>query len=127
MFKLIFFLSYLLNANEISIGAISFDVMRKGKSDRHYIWLHGDEKTAKMALNDHMSTKEGKAFFIQSETREVVVAGGLIDPNRIFSSEGAKKNLHKYNPNWSNKKKSYLSTKELKDLRFFMNVDLLLL
>jgi len=106
MFKLILFLSYLLNANEISIGAISFDVMRKGKSDRHYIWLHGDEKTAKMALNDHMSTKEGKAFFIQSETREVVVAGGLIDPNRIFSSEGAKKNLHKYNPNWSNKKKS---------------------
>ena len=95
-----------LNANEISIGEISFEVMRKGKSDRHYIWLHGDEKTAKMALNDHMSTKEGKAFFIQSEAREVVVAGGLIDPNRIFSSEGAKKNLHKYNPNWSNKKKS---------------------
>jgi hypothetical protein len=53
-----------------------------------------------------MREKDGKAFFILSETREVVVADGLIDPNRIFSSEGAKKNLHKYNPNWSNKKKS---------------------
>ena len=106
MFNIILFLSSLLITSEISISEVSFDVVQKGKSDRRYIWLHGDEKTAKMALNDHMSTKEGKAFFIQSETREVVVAGGLIDPNRIFSSEGAKKNLHKYNPNWSNKKKS---------------------
>ena len=83
MFKIILFLSYLAISNEISFGEISFQVVEKGKSNRHYIWLHGDEKTAKMALNDHMSTKEGKAFFIQSETREVVVAGGLIDPNRI--------------------------------------------
>ena len=106
MFKIILFLSSLFISEEISFGEISFQVVQKGESNRHYIWLHGDEKTAKMALNDHMRAKEGKAFFIQSKTREVAVADGLIDPNRIFSSDGAKKNLHKYNPNWSNKKKS---------------------
>ena len=106
MFKIIIFLFYLVFFDEISFADISFKVVQKGKSNRHYIWLHGDEKTAKMALNDHMHRNEGKAFLIQNETREVIVADGLIDPNRIFSSEGAKKNLHKYNPNWTNKKKS---------------------
>ena len=95
MFKIIIFLFYLVFFYEISFADISFKVVQKGKSNRHYIWLHGDENTAKMALNDIMHRNEGKAFLIQNETREVIVADGLIDPNRIFSSEGAKKNLHK--------------------------------
>ena len=91
MFKIILFLSFLVFSDNISFGEISFQVVQKGKSGRHYIWLHGDEKTAKMALDDHMHRNEGKAFLILNETREVIVKDGLIDPNRIFSSEGAKK------------------------------------
>ena len=55
MFKIILFLSSVLISNEISIGEISFKVVQKGTSDRRYIWLHGDEQTAKMALENHMS------------------------------------------------------------------------
>jgi len=105
MFNLILFLSHFLTFDEIFFGDISFQVIQNGKSDRRYIWLHGDEKTAKMALNNHLLSNEGMAFFIKSVTREVVVEDGLIDPNRIFSAEGAKKNLNKYNPNWTKKKK----------------------
>ena len=105
----------------ISFGEISFDMVKKGKSDRRYIWLHGDEKTAKMALNDHMRSNEGIAFLIKSETREVSVKDGLIDPNRIFSPEGAKKNLHKYNPNWSNKKKVSVLSAMDQDREKFLN------
>ena len=63
-FKIILFFSYLLISEEISFGDISFQVVQKGESNRHYIWLHGDEKTAKMALSSHMREKDGKAFFI---------------------------------------------------------------
>ena len=121
MFNIILFLSYLFIANEISIGEISFDVVKKGTSDRRYIWLHGDEKTAKMALDDHMRSNEGIAFLIKSDSREVMVAGGLLDPNRIFSSEGAKKNLHKYNPNWTNKKKSSVLNSMDQEREKFLN------
>ena len=121
MFKIILFLFYLGFFDEISFADISFKVIQKGKSNRHYIWLHGDEKTAKMALNDHMHRNEGKAFLIQNETREVIVADGLIDPNRIFSSEGAKKNLHKYNPRWTNKKKSSVLDAMDKERENFLN------
>ena len=121
MFKIILFLSSLLITSEISISEVSFDVVQKGKSDRRYIWLHGDEKTAKMALVNHMRSNEGIAFLVKNESREVVISDGIIDPNRIFSSEGAKKNLHKYNPNWSNKKKSTVLKSINQDRENFLN------
>ena len=106
MFKIILFLSSVLISNEISIGEISFEVVQKGTSDRRYIWLHGDEQTAKMALENHMSLNQGVAYFINNNKREVYISDGMIDPNRIFSSVGAKKNIHKYNPQWPIKKKN---------------------
>jgi hypothetical protein len=36
----------------IIIDTIQFKVVKKGNSDRKYIWLHGDEQTAKMILID---------------------------------------------------------------------------
>ena len=106
MFKIILFLSSVLISNEISIGEISFKVVQKGTSDRRYIWLHGDEQTAKMALENHMSSNQGIAYFINNNKREVYISDGMIDPNRSFSSIGAKKNIHKYNPQWSTKKRN---------------------
>lgn len=121
MFNIFLFLPLFFLQLNISFSEISFDMVKKGKSDRRYIWLHGDEKTAKMALNDHMRSNEGIAFLIKSETREVSVKDGLIDPNRIFSPEGAKKNLHKYNPNWSNKKKVSVLSAMDQDREKFLN------
>lgn len=102
-------LPYLLD-DIVEIGGIKFKVVKKGNSDRKYIWFHGDEKTAKMALDHHMKTNEGTAYYIQNELREVNLYGGLIEPNRIFSSDGMKQAIQKYNPQWSvSKKKKILA------------------
>ena len=102
-------LPYLLD-DIVEIGGIKFKVVKKGNPDRKYIWFHGDEKTAKMALDHHMKTNEGTAYYIQNELREVNLYGGLIEPNRIFSSDGMKQAIQKYNPQWSvSKKKKILA------------------
>ena len=54
----------------VEVGGIKFKVVKKGNSDRKYIWFHGDEKTAKMALDHHMKTNEGTAYYIQNKLRE---------------------------------------------------------
>jgi len=51
----------------IELGWIKFKVVKKGNSDRRYIWLHGDEQTARMALENHMKLNLGTAFFIQGK------------------------------------------------------------
>ena len=94
-----------LGLNTISFGGIEFDVVQNGESNRRYIWLHGDEQTARMALERHMKTNKGKAFLVTGIVRESEFFGGLIDPNRIFSSKGAKANIQKYNHKWSRAKK----------------------
>ena len=121
MFKIILLLSTLFITNEISIGEISFNIVTKGTSDRRYIWLHGDEQTAKMALENHMRHNQGVAYFINNDRREVLVAGAMIDPNRIFSSVGAKKNMQKYNPQWPSKKKRAILHAMDQDREIFLN------
>ena len=85
------------------IAGIKFKVIQNGDSDRRYIWLHGDEQTARMALENHMKRYKGKAFLVQGILRESEFFGGIIDPNRIFSRSGAKKALKKFKPNWEPK------------------------
>ena len=121
MFKIILLLSTFIITNEISIGEISFNIVTKGTSDRRYIWLHGDEQTAKMALENHMRHNQGVAYFINNDRREVLVAGVMIDPNRIFSSVGAKKNMQKYNPQWPSKKKRAILHAMDQDRENFLN------
>ncbi|MDP6033013.1 MAG: hypothetical protein QGH04_04110, partial [Candidatus Marinimicrobia bacterium] len=92
--------------NMIQLAGIPFDIIKNGDSDHRYIWVHGDEQTAKMALENHMKTNEGTAFLVTGILREAEFYGGIIDPNRIFSSEGAKANIQKYNRKWSRAKKA---------------------
>ncbi|MDP6628528.1 MAG: hypothetical protein QF418_02670, partial [Candidatus Marinimicrobia bacterium] len=40
--------------NMIQLAGIPFDIIKNGDSDHRYIWVHGDEQTAKMALENHM-------------------------------------------------------------------------
>ena len=104
----------------IIIDTIEFKVVKKGNSDRKFIWLHGDEQTAKMALEHHINKYGGTAFFIMNNLRDVEFHGGLIDPNRIFSSYGAKRNIHKYNPHWPAIKKQQLHDGLNKDRSSFL-------
>lgn len=85
----------------INLAEIEFQVVEHASSNIHYIWLHGDEKTARLLLNEHIKTQPGKAFLINNEEREVKVGGLLLDPNRMFSRNGAKSNLQKMNANLS--------------------------
>ena len=84
-----------------SLAGIEFDIVGNGKSHHRYIWLHGDEETARMALEYHMKHYSGLAFFIKNKKREIPFQSTIIDPNRIFSRDGAYHALRKFQPNWS--------------------------
>jgi len=105
MFKLFLLASIYIFAsnqnNKIQIASIQFKVIQNGDSDRRYIWLHGDEQTARIALENHMKKNQGKAFLVEGILRESEFYGGIIDLNRVFSTLGAKANIQKYNPTWT--------------------------
>ncbi len=84
----------------ITFAGVRYDVKENGESPNRYIWLHGDEQTARMALEDHIKKYQGIAFFIKSKTREVPFKKTIIDPNRVFSRKGAYHALRKFKPDW---------------------------
>jgi len=85
----------------IQFAGASYSWIENEYAPIHYIWLHGDEQTAKMALNHHISLFPGKAFFIQSDTREVPYLQTKVDPNRVFSRSGSFHALKKFRPEWA--------------------------
>ena len=87
--------------SNLTLAGIPFEVVGDGKSQNRYIWLHGDEETARMALEYHMQYYSGLAFFIKSKTREVPFKSTIIDPNRIFSRAGTYRTLRKFKTDWS--------------------------
>jgi hypothetical protein len=86
---------------QITLNGARFRVIRRGKSRRHYLVIHGDEQTARQVLETFMETHDGVAFVIETNTRNVSINGGELDPNRMFSTEGAELNLKMLNPGWS--------------------------
>ena len=84
----------------ITFAGTDFNLVENGNSSVHYIWLHGDEKTAKMALDYHISHFPGRAFFIQNDNREIPYLSTIIDPNRLFSRSGSYHSLKKFKPYW---------------------------
>ena len=70
-------------------------------SDRRFLHIHGNETTAHEVLTAHMKTANGRAFLIVNRERNVIFKAGRMDPNRMFSREGAERNLRLLNPDWS--------------------------
>ena len=89
-----------LRPKHISLAGARFRIVYNGRSKRRYVLIHGDEETARSVLARHMRTHEGIAYVIENHTRHITVAGGEVDPNRIFSPAGAKANLEMLNPGW---------------------------
>ena len=85
----------------IRLEGAKFDIVRRGRSTRRYIHVHGNEETARQILRAHMKTHSGIAYLIDGDKRNVPVDGGLLDPNRMFSRAGAERNLRTLNPSWS--------------------------
>ena len=89
-----------INKSFIMFAGAKFNLVQNGDSPNRYIWLHGDEQTARMALEYHIGIYDGLAFFIESETREIPFKSTIVDPNRIFSRDGAYYALRKFKPGW---------------------------
>jgi hypothetical protein len=85
----------------ISLAGARFRIVRNGSPKRHYLLIHGDEETARQVLTRFMETHEGTAFIIETETRNVKIDKGEIDPNRMFSRAGAEANLKSLNAEWT--------------------------
>jgi len=90
---------------ELTFAGTKFQIVHskrpKHAKYRHYLLIHGDEHTAREVLTAWMPSHRGVAYLIQSQTREIPLAGGKVDPNRIFSDAGAEANLAKENPAWT--------------------------
>ncbi|MSV28848.1 MAG: hypothetical protein EXQ52_08885 [Bryobacterales bacterium] len=84
--------------------AIPLQTIRNGRSKRRYLWIHGNERTARAVLLDHIKRYHGTANLIKSKTRNIRLLDGVIDPNRLFSRTGAEANLRTLNPRWTAEK-----------------------
>ncbi len=82
----------------IAVGDARFRVAERGASPRRYIHIHGNEQTARRALAEHMRNRDGRAFFVEGDGRNVTVGGLTIDPNRMFSPVGARASFKRLNP-----------------------------
>jgi hypothetical protein len=87
--------------DRVSMAGILFREVSHGSSRHRYLHIHGNETTAREVLLECMKTRGGKAFLIESDTRNVSILGGKIDPNRMFSREGSVKSLKDLNPQWT--------------------------
>jgi hypothetical protein len=85
---------------QVALDGARFRIIRRGHARRHYLVIHGNEETARQVLVHFMDTHEGVAFLIESRARNVQIDSGELDPNRMFSREGAELNLKMLNPDW---------------------------
>ncbi len=80
-------------------AGIRFQILRNGEPVRKFVLIHGDEHTARRVLLERMRTRRpGWAFLVTQEERLVRLGALRFDPNRIFSREGAERNLRQLNP-----------------------------
>jgi hypothetical protein len=84
----------------VSLAGAEFRIVRRGRSSRRYLHIHGNEHTARTVLERHLETASGIGFLIRNDLRNVPIGGGQLDPNRMFSRVGAEANLHRLNPHW---------------------------
>jgi hypothetical protein len=90
-----------LRRKHISLAGARFRILRNGRDHRHFLLIHGNEETARAVLTRFLETQEGTAYLIESQTRNVPVDSGEIDPNRMFSRMGAEASLKSLNPGWT--------------------------
>jgi hypothetical protein len=88
----------------VTLDEIRFQVIRNGGSPHRYLLIHGNEETAREVLTMHMRQAKGIAYLVTGHDRYVPIDSGKLDPNRMFSHEGADKNLRSLNPDWSDER-----------------------
>jgi hypothetical protein len=84
-----------------AIAGIRFREDRHGRGAWRFLHIHGDESTARETLKENVRSAKGRTFFIENGTRMAPIRGGRIDPNRMFSRDGAEQSLRRLNPDWT--------------------------
>ncbi len=83
----------------VTLAGIPFEVLRRGRSSRRFLVIHGNEQTAREVLLARMRTgAPALAHLAAGKERYVPIGPVKFDPNRIFSREGAERNLKLVNP-----------------------------
>lgn len=83
------------------LAGVHFEMIRNGSSKRRYLLIHGNEETAREVLRAHMKAHRGVAYLVTGKQRLVPLGNGVLDPNRMYSREGAERNLKTLNPQWN--------------------------
>lgn len=89
--------SGLASSGFATLSGVRFRRIRNGGSSRRYLVIHGDETTARDVVLDHMKTRQGHAYLVESSTRSVRPHLLEIDPNRMFSDQGAALSIERLN------------------------------
>jgi len=84
----------------VVLAGIEFESLNAGFRRRSYVRIHGNEATAREALLAHLGKHPAAALIVTGRQRNVDVAGGKLDPNRMFTREGAGKSFRRLNPSW---------------------------
>lgn len=80
-----------------AICGVEFRILRHGHSPRRYLFIHGNEDTAREAIALHLREHNGYGLAVTGKERNVAMLGLQIDPNRMFSRAGAEKSLRTLN------------------------------
>jgi hypothetical protein len=80
---------------------IPFVHLVSGSSRLRLLRIHGDEETARQAVELLLESVSAEAWILDSRTRTVDFRGLALDPNRMFSRAGAERNLRRLNPDAS--------------------------
>jgi hypothetical protein len=94
----------LRHRGDITMMGVPFRELRYKKSKRRYLFIHGNEQTARELLTNWMYTHSGIAYLVTGKTRNVEVMGAKLDPNRMFSRAGAEASLKRLNPGFGAEK-----------------------
>jgi hypothetical protein len=87
------------NRPTLELSGVEFRVFRYAHSPRRFLVIHGDEDTARDVLSTYMYDHDGVAYIVTGKDRTVEIENAKIDPNRMFSREGAERSLRSLNPN----------------------------
>ncbi len=85
------------NPQSLSLGPIPFRCYGSPESRNRFIWVHGDETTAREIILDLAQAGE-RCFLIENTRRNLSVDGVQLNPNRVFSTTGTAANLRHLNP-----------------------------
>ena len=82
----------------VTLSGVEFHSLQYKRSPRRYLVIHGDEDTARDVLTAYLKDNNGTGFTVTGKTRNVEIMGVKIDPNRMYSREGAHRSIRSLNP-----------------------------